>query len=107
MQCSQQGISETLPRAKWFVEPLINDVHYTSTGFKEFIISHRSQTGKGTYKYSILEASEGAPRAPVHLSGAADRDPLKGIQHVMLKIKDGDHSIVGIQIGSECVVRKD
>ncbi len=57
---------------------------------------------EGTFRYAVKDAK--GQRKLVTLSGATVTDPLKGVAHCSLLIRD--NNIVGIHLNDNCVVKK-
>ena len=75
------------------------------SGFDEYRIVHRCSEGGGKFKYSAVHKRDEIP-VELRISGASpNRDPLKEIQLIKLRV-DNDKYITGMEDCGDCVVRK-
>jgi len=74
-------------------------------GFDEYRIVHRCSEGGGNFKYSAVHTRDEIP-VEIRISGASpNRDPLKEIQLIKLRV-DTNKFITGMEDCGDCVVRK-
>ena len=80
-------------------------VDFSLSGFDEYRIVHRCSEGGGNFKYSAVHTRDEIP-VEIRISGASpNRDPLKEIQLIKLRV-DTDKFITGMEDCGDCVVRK-
>lgn len=85
-----------------------------STGFEDFNLFRRklsrapmaANNNSGEYFYCVQDSTDKVRR--VILSGCKGaRDPLSGVANCRLKLDENKGRVIGIQLDSQCIVKKE